>query len=644
MNLPVENRRRGNPTIIQLKLENGATLFNAGSDPMSSALYSWIKENKFTLLTAFIVVFHSLFYCRSSLDPVLTPRMVSWSVLTTALAAGLYFSSLCNVQKIKDRLYQKCIFPALLFYLAASASALINAVNLSEGIFEWLKSFIAVLFFFALCRVWTIEKNGSTTISAVMTLTGLTLSFIGICQYYRLAFQFIPGNYFIYATMAHKNLFASALFLTLPFSLYSTYRFSGGLKITAVVATTMTLFAVIIAESRTVWIAGIISTLVTISVISHARSGFKWMTNRDGKLIKKRLAAVIIGCLSVAAALISNQVYQKSVARSIMNTHQIGLERFPPFTNSIFSLSTLNERYNVWQKTLRMIKSHPFIGVGPGQWKIVFPSYGKIDAKRHHEEGAREIFFQRPHNDYLWVLAETGIFGLACVFFFPGCLAFYAVQLIKKAKDQNDAVFAGLMLSGIIGYMVIAFFSFPKERVAHTIFLSIIASCLVARHHLRFPIKNHPLNDLSRLSFKKPVAMVIALMLMFSCVVTYKRLVADFHVKNALDAKNRKQWNQVISEIDRAETFFYTLDPATIPIHWYRGTAYFLTGNIPLAHRDFQKAYSSHPNQIHVLNNIGTCAALNGQKERASFFFRKALSMSPSFDTAINNLMLLSEH
>ena len=64
-----------------------------------------------------------------------------------------------------------------------------------------------------------------------------------------------------------------------------------------------------------------------------------------------------------------------------------------------------NERLVLWEKSLEMFKKHPIIGVGAGNWQIYFP-----DATLKGLWRAEDLnyTFQRPHNDFLWVLCASG--------------------------------------------------------------------------------------------------------------------------------------------------------------------------------------------------------------------------------------------
>ena len=66
-------------------------------------------------------------------------------------------------------------------------------------------------------------------------------------------------------------------------------------------------------------------------------------------------------------------------------------------------------RISMWQKTLKLIRDNIIIGVGPGNWKIVFPS-DSIDGLPD-KTMFKTQYFVRPENDYLWVFSEVGIVG-----------------------------------------------------------------------------------------------------------------------------------------------------------------------------------------------------------------------------------------
>ena len=64
-----------------------------------------------------------------------------------------------------------------------------------------------------------------------------------------------------------------------------------------------------------------------------------------------------------------------------------------------------NSRLKYYQDAFESIKERPFFGVGIGNWKI-----NSIDKGKRHIEGY--IVPYHAHNDYIQILAETGIFGL----------------------------------------------------------------------------------------------------------------------------------------------------------------------------------------------------------------------------------------
>jgi len=91
-----------------------------------------------------------------------------------------------------------------------------------------------------------------------------------------------------------------------------------------------------------------------------------------------------------------------------------------------------NIRMYIWKGTLRMISAKPFTGWGPGNFPFIYPYYR-----------IREYFLQltktpvtiQSHNEYLQLLAETGIVGLAL---FLGLIVIIIFGVLKKI-NLNDS-------------------------------------------------------------------------------------------------------------------------------------------------------------------------------------------------------------
>jgi len=278
-----------------------------------------------------------------------------------------------------------------------------------------------------------------------------------------------------------------------------------------------------------------------------------------------------------------------------------------------------------------MIKAAPILGIGLGQWKIVFPKYHQII--RASRDGRRETRVQRPHNDFFWVCSETGVLGFFGYLLFWGVIIFYSLRIICNAVDIQKKLFTILVLFGIIGFAVISCFSFPKERIFHNIFFMIMAAGPITIYHQTFPIqKTINRSKIFSLNF------TILIILVFGLICGYTRFEAEAHTKKAIAAYRAKDWKGVITEIDKANWRYYNLDPTSTPLLWYRGMANFSLGRIKEARGDFEKALANHPYHVHVINNLGTCYAKLQDFNKAIDYYQRALDIAPRFEKAIINL------
>jgi O-antigen ligase len=558
---------------------------------------------------------------------------LTFGLLISVSSRLFYNSATCDFSILN---LKQPIFLMFAGYLAVAAVSLTKTINFSEGLFEWLKLCLFLIFLCLSCIVIKGDKYRIRNLARVLVVLGTLLSAIGICQYFGLAFTSIPGNYVIYATMAHKNLLASALFLILPFVLYNIFGASGFWRMISLVAMTLIFVCIFFTKARIVWLA-IIFAVLFVTMIWVAKNRKNTLRTGCHWLISKRNSALIGAALVLIAITIGFYNHNDQKISSIVNKKLFNTSRVGGVPDSFFHLDTLHERIWLWQKSWEMIKENPWLGVGLGQWRIHFPDYAKTRKFRKTDNDIREIVFQRPHNDYVWVLAESGFLGLIfflAVLIFP---IFYCFQMLSKTTDRNIKLLSICMLFGLIGYMIISFFSFPKERIVHGIFLSLIIACVVSTYHSAVPEQKRSSSPNLR------VLSILSMLLLSMCAgIGYTRLQSEIHTRNAVLAHHSENWQTVVAEIDRANTMFYNIDPASTPLFWYRGVANYSMGRFNEAISDFKSAYRVHPYNYHVLNNLGTSYAKVGDYQRAGEYYQKAIDAFPGFQDALINLGLVS--
>jgi O-antigen ligase len=100
---------------------------------------------------------------------------------------------------------------------------------------------------------------------------------------------------------------------------------------------------------------------------------------------------------------------------------------------------TVGKRASMRHDTFRIFLDHPALGTGLGTFQMVFPPYeSNYDAR----------IVNHAHNDYLEVLAETGLAGGICCLWF---LAILFIESVKGLKDLGGSFGAALNLSGLVG-------------------------------------------------------------------------------------------------------------------------------------------------------------------------------------------------
>ena len=109
-------------------------------------------------------------------------------------------------------------------------------------------------------------------------------------------------------------------------------------------------------------------------------------------------------------------------------------------------------RVYLWSSTLEMVKDHPILGVGVGNFKVVYPLYRSGKDKEVTPKGVK---YSKAHNDFLQIWAEMGTLGLVC---FLGIL-FSLVRAIRRTRGSPCGHISLGLQAGIIALLVQAFFN-----------------------------------------------------------------------------------------------------------------------------------------------------------------------------------------
>ena len=242
------------------------------------------------------------------------------------------------------------------------------------------------------------------------------------------------------------------------------------------------------------------------------------------------------------------------------------------------------------------------LGIGAGNWWIVFP---KFAFSTTYAPSFIDNIYRFPHNDFLWIWAETGIGGILCY------LGIFATGLYYAIKSKST-----WLIIAIAGYMVVAFFSAPRERAFSSLMMITFIAMACPRN----------------LKIKKP--QILLSVLIFTLVVFGFRFRASCWDKKLRRSKTNVQY----LENSQGYSIFSTLDYCGLPWHWWRGVTNQEIGNYKLAKRQFEKAYKLNPYSPYTLNGMGIAKEIEGNKELAFWYYNESLRICPQFVYASRNL------
>ena len=446
------------------------------------------------------------------------------------------------------------IFAVFLFYWLTVTFSISVADNFGEAITSSLVIFMRIVLLFAATIVLKDQKWFSKAV--IIVTIGL-----GIFSAYQIIFT--PA---VQPTglMGNKNQCASAFFLLSVLCLHYWRSW----KVPATIALSLSGFAIVFLRARSVWLAVLVAALVFV------------ITNR-----KYALCALVL--IPMACGI------------------TWGIKG-----NTIFEASSLEQRFDIWKQTARMIKDHP-MGVGAGNWQVKFPVYsGFLQPSNRRLTYEDDKFITHAYNEPLQICSEVGYIGVVSYLLLFALAIYYS---------------SGWPRAGLAGFMALSLFTFSGERPFHSMMVIFLFALAIIqfrkRHWLVKPVKKWPAT----------LSVLVAGVLIFAVYVFAVRYETSRQLMRIYQARTDSQWKTMIAETQRISPFSTIDNNSTTPIRFYRGIAWFAMGEGALARGSFAIAQKDNPNHLYSVMNMAYSYVLAGELDLADMYYQKAKKMYPDF-------------
>lgn len=556
------------------------------------------------------IMVSTLIFSPVMLDLTLLPRFVSLSLFLLAS----FFLVKKSTQEFHIEL--DLIVVSYFAYCLFNCLSVFWAINKAEAMFQSSKTLLA---FFVFCFTYLILKQGKFDLIKKLIQFSVVLVFAE-CLVVVIQFMYLPeiNNDALYALSglnSHKNLLASFLFLNLFFLIKGLRDFKSVWKIATSIALVLNLFLIIVLKTKAVWLGMAVFTVVYALLIILQKFN-----------LKNRIKPAILLVLVVVGANIFFLLILKPLV-----TKSLPLITGESKSGQVQALNLEQERLVLWQKSYEVFEQQPLFGVGAGNWQINFQEAGLSGLWRAED---LNFTFQRPHNDFLWILSETGVIGFNLFLIFLLCLLLSLGRFsLQKDETKNTSTESKLLFAFICAYYCISFFDFPMERVEHLIWINV----LLGLAYYSVKEEKIPAVYIEMKVSKWPSSLAI-LSLIFICILGLLRYKGEYYTKELYNDKNAANNFELIKDAEKAGSFVYDLDPTSLPLSWYSGNAYALSQNFKKAHQHFLMAYQLNPYNRNVLNDLASSYAYTGKTDSAKQMYIEASRISPRFDDPKLNL------
>jgi len=322
------------------------------------------------------------------------------------------------------------------------------------------------------------EFSGSPSIPSVLVkailASGLVVSVYAILQHFGIDRDFWVQDVVnrVFSTQGQPNWLAGYIVMILPLSWVLTFAdfktVSGKRKLLAILLycyIAILFLALLWTKSRS-GLLGLAAADLTFWLVSLAKIRKK--EEGRGKKVKE---FVFIHLTMLALLLVTNNPVREMLLKNGIAT-VAALPRNDERVAALEGGITLRKsehggtesgdiRRLVWSGAVQLVKQRPILGFGP---ETFGETYWRVRPKEHNLTSEWNFLYNKAHNEWLNLAANTGLFGLGTHMLLLG---WFGVWILKgpALPRQGRALSSYAILAALLGVEVVNFFGFSTVTV-----------------------------------------------------------------------------------------------------------------------------------------------------------------------------------
>ena len=289
---------------------------------------------------------------------------------------------------------------------------------------------------------------------------------------------------------------------------------------------------------------------------------------------------------------------------------------------------SLDSRLKYYSGAIKSFAEKPFLGKGIGSWEYESIKYAKEDMTDY-------IVPYHAHNDYLEILAETGLPGFIIFF---GIIIMPLIFLIRSFFDDkidNDSkLFSIFLITSIIVYLIDSMFNFPFDRAVQQIHLSFLLAIVITHYKL------------NSITFKHKFFLIVIIILLspISIYASYRYYISSTHQMELVKQFNRQDFSTPpLDVINQYDYKIKTLSATSLPMNTIRGLYHLNNDKLEDAVVYFREGIKANPHIYITESFLGYTLDKLEQNDSALYYTKLAYENMPNnpvhFAHYINSLV-----